>query len=144
MGFFFTAKIETGHCIYTRCIRVILKLKKKIKYVLPYSAPFSDKAGTTLTDRVVGGGHMGRGRGVCCICSWITETTISANLSVNSLELPNTIRVYILTTLRSVFKIHAILNRVTIMSEIDTCFMNDYIRIIFFLMISNSSRENPN
>lgn len=83
---------------------------------------------------------MGRGRGVCCICSWITETTISANLSVNSLELPNTIRVYILTTLRSVFKIHAILNRVTIMSEIDTCF----IRIIFFLMISNSSRENPN
>lgn len=72
------------------------------------------------------------------------RTTISANLSVNSLELPNTIRVYILTTLRSVFKIHAILNRVTIMSEIDTCFMNDYIRIIFFLMISNSSRENPN
>lgn len=138
MGFFFNAKIETGHCIYTRCIRVILKLKKKNKYVLPYSAPFSDKAGTTLTDRV--GGHMGRGRGVCCICSWITETTISANLSVNSLELPNTIRVYILTTPRSVFKIHAILNRVTIMSEIDTCF----IRIIFFLMISNSSRENPN
>lgn len=88
-------------------------------------------------------GTLGVG-GVCCICSWITETTISANLSVNSLELPNTIRVYILTTLRSVFKIHAILNRVTIMSEIDTCFMNDYIRIIFFLMISNSSRENPN
>lgn len=58
-GFFFTAKIETGHCIYTRCIRVILKLKKKNKYVLPYSAPFSDKAGTTLTDRVGGGGHMG-------------------------------------------------------------------------------------
>lgn len=83
---------------------------------------------------------MGRGRGVCCICSWITETTISANLSVNSLELPNTIRVYILTTLRSVFKIHAILNRVTIMSEIDTCFMNDYIRIIFF---SNDKQFEP-
>lgn len=61
MGFFFTAKIETGHCIYTRCIRVILKLKKKIKYVLPYSAPFSDKAGTTLTDRVGGGTWVGVG-----------------------------------------------------------------------------------
>lgn len=59
--FFFTAKIETGHCIYTRCIRVILKLKKKIKYVLPYSAPFSDKAGTTLTDRVGGGTWVGVG-----------------------------------------------------------------------------------
>lgn len=61
MGFFFTAKIETGHCIYTCCIRVILKLKKKIKYVLPYSAPFSDKAGTTLTDRVGGGTWVGVG-----------------------------------------------------------------------------------
>lgn len=61
MGFFFTAKIETGHCIYTRCIRVILKLKKKNKYVLPYSAPFSDKAGTTLTDRVGGGTWVGVG-----------------------------------------------------------------------------------
>lgn len=61
MGFFFTAKIETGHCIYTRCIRVILKLKKKIKYVLPYSAPFSDKAGTTLTDRVGGATWVGVG-----------------------------------------------------------------------------------